>query len=371
MIRAATTLTVIAFTLSAPTLAMAGAPVVQAVQVGQEAIRYDKGVPTLDLAQSRGAVQIVPLGKDHGSYVFGVAVFNSSNVAANFDVSNVSVVMGSQQVSLFSVDQLVSKAKSRATWSQIGLAVVGGLGSAASASQRNVYRSTFRTPRATYRLTFTAPSLAGQLRAQRIQDDTVGAMGMIQARLDETRERLGDEIVQLTTVEPGGSYAGKIVLEKLKFSSLPGRISLVVSWNGEQYPFSFQVAKSGTPAPAFTLYAKSQTVARPAEPQPAPALLRDEDVNDQAVQQVAYQERRARSGQQDGAGLATVRSYTQVQTSYRGLPAGPSEPPKFLNGGLVEVPYQAASWASTIDPWTRGVVPINPPAQGPQVIVGG
>lgn len=29
-------------------------------------------------------------------------------------------------------------------------------------------------------------------------------------------------------------------------------MSIIVNWNGEQYPFSFQIAKSGTPAPAFT-----------------------------------------------------------------------------------------------------------------------
>ena len=29
------------------------------------------------------------------------------------------------------------------------------------------------------------------------------------------------------------------------------QVTMTVDWNGRQYPFSFQVAKPGTPAPAF------------------------------------------------------------------------------------------------------------------------
>jgi len=57
--------------------------------------------------------------------------------------------------------------------------------------------------------------------------------------------------VQTTTVDPGGSYAGKIVVEKIKDRTLPQRVTITVNWNGEQYPFAFRLAKPGTPAPVF------------------------------------------------------------------------------------------------------------------------
>lgn len=369
MIRAATTLTAIALTLSVPAIALAGELVVQAVQVGTEAIRYNQGVPTLDLALNRGAVQVVPLGKDHGSYVFGIAVYNSATVPANFDVSNVSVQVGSQQVSLFTVDQLVSKAKSRATWAQIGTIVATGVGSALSSSQRNHYRSTYRAPGYTSHYTLSTPSLAGQLRSQRIEENGGLALGRIQARLDETRERLGDEIIQMTTIEPGGSYAGKIVLNKIKPSALPQRVDLVVNWNGEAYPFSFQIAPSGTPAPTFTMYARPQ-LPEPAQPSAIAAVLRSDEAELAATQQVAFKSDHVQNANSYAPGPAYTPAYTRQAVTYSGVSASYAKTPRFGPGGTVEVPYQAASWASTIDPITGFVVPVNPPS-GPQVIFGG
>lgn len=55
----------------------------------------------------------------------------------------------------------------------------------------------------------------------------------------------------MTTVSPGESYAGLIVFEKVKLPALPARVTMTVNWNGVGYPFTFRIAKPGTPAPAF------------------------------------------------------------------------------------------------------------------------
>jgi hypothetical protein len=55
----------------------------------------------------------------------------------------------------------------------------------------------------------------------------------------------------MTTVSPGESYAGLIVFGKVKLPAMPARVTMTVNWNGIGYPFTFQIAKPGTPAPAF------------------------------------------------------------------------------------------------------------------------
>ena len=225
---------------------------VQAIQAGSENIRYDRGIPVVEIRSRNGAVQIQPLAMDHGSLAFSVAVFNASNVPATIDTNQITVQSGSQQLAVFTVDQLVGKAKSRARWSQFGIAMLGAIGSAAAASQYNTYRATTVTPYGVYRSSFSGPSLAGQLQADRISSNTSYAVGRISAQLDQTRSALSDGTLQLTSVDPGQSYGGRIVVEKFKLKSLPQRINIVLNWNGERYDFAFQAAERGTPAPAFT-----------------------------------------------------------------------------------------------------------------------
>lgn len=258
----------------AAALALLGAPapsfagdkrIVHPVQVGSESVRFEQGVATVDLEKGRGAVQITPLPFDHGSLSFSVAVLNSGTEPANIDIFNFVSRAGAQELPVFSKDELESKAKNRAMWASIALAAVGGLGAAAAASQRDHYRSTLLTPRGTYRYSFSAPSTAGQIQAAALVAGTGYGIAQIQSRLDATRAALGANIVQLTTVDPGESYAGQIVLTKIKAKALPQRVDMVVRWNGEEFPFAFLVAKRGTAAPEWKPIAVSSPAA-PAEP---------------------------------------------------------------------------------------------------------
>ncbi|GEO01854.1 hypothetical protein NSE01_36860 [Novosphingobium sediminis] len=235
--------------------ANAAPPEVQAVQVGAETVRYLQGVPTLDLHKARGAVQISPLPLDHGSMAFSVAVWNEGDAAVTIDVTNFAATSAGKDVGVFTVKELIGKAKNRAMWGQIGLAMAGGLAAAAAASQRDTYRGTLHTPYGSYYSSYSAPSAFGQVQAMAITAGTGVGIAAIQSRLDETRAALGNDVVQLSTVDPMQSYGGKIVLHKIKDAKLPQRVDLTVTWNGETYPFAFRLAKEGTPAPAFVVEA--------------------------------------------------------------------------------------------------------------------
>lgn len=225
---------------------------VQPVQIGNETVRYEQGVATVELFNKEGSVQIQPMPIDHGSLVFWVGVYNAGRQASHIDITNFSVQAGGQPLAVFSRTELEKKAKNRAMWTQIGLAALGGLAAAGAASQRDHYRSTLYTPRGTYRAYYSAPSTAGQIQAAAITAGTGYAIYSVQQQLDATRRDLADTVVQLSTVDPNDSYGGKIVLAKIKDKKLPKDVTIMLDWNGEKYPFAFRLAKPGTPAPAFT-----------------------------------------------------------------------------------------------------------------------
>jgi hypothetical protein len=246
-------------TVSAPALAD-DKWVVQPIQTGTESARFVKGVPTVELEMKDGIARITPLPLDHGMLSFTVAVYNDGERPMNFGIENVAPASGGRPVRVLSKTQLVKKAQNRAFWSQFGLAMLGGVAAGAAASQRDYYTSTFVTPRGTYRSFFSAPSVAGQWQAAGLTAGTVGGIALIQLQLDRTIQALGDEIVQTTTVDPGESYAGRIVLDKFDPGKLPSQVVVQLNWNGEAYPFTFQIAKPGTAAPVFTTLARASNL---------------------------------------------------------------------------------------------------------------
>lgn len=241
--------------------ALSGELLVQPIQVGRETVRYLQGVATVDLQGKRGAVQITPLPFDHGGLSFSIAVLNDGQLPTNIDIDAFRINANTQYLTVFSKDKLVKKAQSRAMWTQIGLAALGGVAAGVAASQRDTYRSTLYTPRGTYRAVYSGPSAAGQFQAAAIGVGTGVAIAGVQNRLDQTRAALGNNIVQLTTVDPGEGYAGQIIVEKIKAPKYPQRVDIVVHWNDEDYAFAFQAAKEGTPAPRFAALT-------PVEPRP-------------------------------------------------------------------------------------------------------
>lgn len=205
-------------------------------------VRYYKGVATLDREDSAAGVQVTPIGLDHGRLTFAVSVLNLSQTPDNFGIEDVTAMVGDQSVPVLSRDRLDQMARNRAHWAQFAMAMAGGLSAAAAATSRDTYHATTFTPHGTYSTYISAPSIGGQIAAANASNDAAFAIAGIQARLDNTRDALANEILQTTTVMPQDSYAARLVIEKFK-GNWPQKVHLVVAFAGKQYPFDFQVSK--------------------------------------------------------------------------------------------------------------------------------
>ena len=193
--------------------------VLQPVQIGAETVRYIHGQATIDLRQANGVVELTTLPRDHGALAFGVAVYNGGTAPALVDTGSITIEAGKQVLAAQTVDRLVHKAEHRAGWSKFGVGLLGSLAAGLAASSRDTYSSTLYTRYGAYRATYSAPSIAGQIQADHIIDHTSAKIGDIQDNLDATRAQLGESIIQATTVDPGRSYGGRIVFEKLASSA--------------------------------------------------------------------------------------------------------------------------------------------------------
>jgi hypothetical protein len=205
-------------------------------------VRFYKGVATIDREDDSAAVQVTPMGLDHGRLTFAVSVLNLSQAPDNFGIENVTATVGDQSLPVLSRDRLDHMASNRAHWKQFGMAMLGGIAAASEANTSDVYHATTYTPYGTYRTSIIMPSISGQIAAARTSDETSYAIAGIQARLDATREALADEVLQTTTVMPQDSYAARVVIEKFK-GKWPQKVHLVMAFAGKQYPFDFEVAK--------------------------------------------------------------------------------------------------------------------------------
>jgi hypothetical protein len=206
----------------------------EAVPAEGASIRFVQGIATIDVAREHGAVQVTPLGVDHGRLTFAVAVLNKGPSSDNFGIEDIHAAIGDQM------------ARNRALWTQIAIAALAGAAAGVAASQNDTYRATTYTPHGTYRTVIRMPSTSGQIAAA--GSVAAGAYGMsqVQQQLDATRAALANEIVQTTTIDAQDSYAGRIVVDKPDgpHSGWPQEVRLTVSFNGEDYPFTFRVARA-------------------------------------------------------------------------------------------------------------------------------
>jgi hypothetical protein len=233
--------------------ATAGTLMMYPVQTGAETLRFQTGVPTLNLETPTGAIQITPLPFDHGKVAVGISVYNKGLQSANFGVENITAQIAGRPIAVLSSAELQKRAKSRAMWSQIGLAVLAGAAAAAVSQAHTTERSygSFRTPRGTYRWasSYRDNSIGVLGATAAVAGGTAGIIG-IQNRLDYTLENLSNEIIQTTTIDPDSSYGGRVVLEKDPKAKAPYDVRVVMSLNGTAYPFVFRVTKEGVNVPA-------------------------------------------------------------------------------------------------------------------------
>ena len=246
--------------------ANAGGMMLYPVQTGAETLRFMTGVPTLNLETPTGAVQITPLPFDHGHVTVGISVYNKGSQPFNFGVENIRAQIEGRPTVVLSSSELQKRAKSRAMWSQIGIAMLAGAAAAAASQAYTTNHSygSVRTPRGTYSWTssYRDNSLGVLGATAAVAGGTAGIVG-IQNRLDYTLANLSSEIIQTTTIDPESSYGGRVVIEKDDKAKMPYNVRIVMSLNGLDYPFVFRVTKEGVSMPAP--YVVSQ-VSAPIEP---------------------------------------------------------------------------------------------------------
>lgn len=256
-----TRLVAVTMMLWLPAATIAGTPVaVRPVQTGLDTLRYDRGIATVDLATDSGAVQVSPLGFDHGGLMFSVAVFNAGDRPATIDVTDISVAAGSEVLRVLTADELVKKAQNRAMWTQIGIALLTGVAAGLQASQRDTYRGRYRGSNGqTYRWRYSVPSASGQIGAAVTVATGAYAISRVQDQLDRTRDGIGANALQVTTIDPGESYGGRIVLTKIRKRASGQIVRMTIHWNGKDYPLAFEVGGTG-PAPLFRAAAVAATI---------------------------------------------------------------------------------------------------------------
>jgi hypothetical protein len=225
------------------------------VPMATQSVRFLRGTPTLVLETSTGAVEMTPLPADHGHITFGVAVYNKGTAPANFGIENVDAVIGGRMLAVLPEVELERRAKKRAVWTQVGIAMLSGAvaGVAAGVSATSHSRGVVRGPGGAYRwsASYRDPS-AGAVGAGLAAGAGAAGIAGVQQRLDYTLGELAANVVQTTTVDPQASYGGRLVLEKPEGALLPYDVMLAVHWNGADYPFTFRVGEgAGMPAPAL------------------------------------------------------------------------------------------------------------------------
>jgi hypothetical protein len=216
------------------------------IAIDGNSVRYTQGEVTVDSRREHGAVQLMPLGLDHGRLTFGVSVLNLGTEAYNFGISDIHATVGGQDVVVLSRERLDQMARRRAGWAQFAVALAAGLGAAAAASSHNTYRATTYGPRGTYRTIIRTQSAGGQVAAAATVAGGAYTVAQIQNQLDPPRAALAEEIVQTTTVDPEDSYAGRFVIEKPtgRVRGWPQDVRVVVTMNGEEHQFAFHAIRA-------------------------------------------------------------------------------------------------------------------------------
>lgn len=71
----------------------------------------------------------------------------------------------------------------------------------------------------------------------------------IDRKLDYTLDRIDGSVLQTTTVDPGNSFGGAVVVPFDKKMPLPAEIRMQIEWNGTRYPFAFRLSPQGVAVP--------------------------------------------------------------------------------------------------------------------------
>jgi hypothetical protein len=190
---------------------------------------------------------------EDGRAAFSIAIFNHDGRPANLGMENITAVVNGIPTPVPTYAQLAEAAERKARQAKIGTALFAGVlaGVASTASNQGSYYRHVRGPR------------GGFTQAIHWQDDTPGVIGAtaavaggamviggIDRKLDYTLDQLGTEILQTTTIDPGSSFGGMVILPIDRDAGHPADIRVNVAFDGRVYAFGFRLTRSGIGVPA-------------------------------------------------------------------------------------------------------------------------
>ena len=255
------------------TQATAAELILYPVQTGSETVRYRTGIPTLNLETATGSITVTPLPLDHNHATFGVAVYNKGDNSVNFGIENVTAAIAGKPIPVLSREELQRRAKSRAAWSMVGIALLSGVAAAAVSTAHTTSQSygNIRTTHGTYfwSASYRDNSLGAVAAGATVAAGTAGILG-VQNRLDYTLGTLATDILQTTTIDPDNSYGGIVVIEKPSGTATPYDVTMTMHLNGVDYPFTFRLTEQGKNKPAPFTEAAFGNHPRLSQPTPAP-----------------------------------------------------------------------------------------------------
>ena len=214
-------------------------------------LTYDHGAPVVMSKKENGAVRVAPTSTAfEGRMSLGVVAFNDSKTSANLGTENVRVFTSAgTPVRVFTYEQLVKEAKTRATWQAVAVALAAGANAYAASQPTtvNTYGSAYGTGGSVnYASTSTIYNPSSAALANSInQAQTNRSINQISNTLDATLAGLGSSVLRTTTIEPGNAFGGNVILDKPKFAKDEEHaLRVVVTFDGEEHEFKFSVGAS-------------------------------------------------------------------------------------------------------------------------------
>ncbi|WP_372016606.1 hypothetical protein [Pseudoxanthomonas sp. 10H] len=215
------------------------------VDTGLGRVVHDAGATTVDLELANGGIQVTPLGvAGNGRLTFAVAGYNKLAVPSDFGPEHFAADAAGARLQVYTYDALAQEAERAAAWAAFAVALSGAAAVYVANDQAwQTTDTTVYTPDGAYTVSSTTydPALAAMGTAMATAA-TLEGMDLVGQQLDAARARLGDTILQTTTIDPQQAWGGYIVVARPR-QRPPYDIDVSAHWNGEDYRFRFHVAR--------------------------------------------------------------------------------------------------------------------------------
>lgn len=213
----------IALALSVSTPALAADYMASPVASPEDTISYFKGAASVERATSFGTIRVTAIGEETGKPAFVVEITNTSGGPINIGTENMYASFAGQKkpTTVYSAADIQRMVESKAAWA----AALTGLSAALSSNTSTARACGYN---GCYTATVTTPNYYAQANASRKIDAIYENSAL---RVDELKANY----LQMTTVQPGQSYGGRVALSKPKVKTWPARLTLTII--GQDFTF--------------------------------------------------------------------------------------------------------------------------------------